>query len=167
MQVYTDFSTYSSVPHCQGEKISPLSVSIVIFQLNFSITFCNSSIFSIWFTLLLISVAWLNPLIYHAICFLISLIAVYSPLYSTNILKCFSIIFLTSSQFLSNFSPDIISLKIHGLPKTSPSYHYGIAICIFKHFICCFNISYVSISNDGSGRTTNIWVKYALLMENG
>ena len=62
-----------------------------------------------------------KPCVYQAMCFRISLTAVYSPLYSISILACFKTISRTSvedgSSTIIPFSRySFICLKIHGFP---------------------------------------------------
>ncbi len=62
------------------------------------------------------------PAVYHATCFRISRIAVYSPLYASKSAACLKIVSRTSSlEGLGKSSPvsryALISLKIHGFPR--------------------------------------------------
>lgn len=110
----------------------------------------NSSICSILFIFSLILLESFKLFIYQQICFLISLIAIYSPFSSTANSRCSLIIFnfcmLVISSLFSPVNSFIILCINQGFPKICSSYHYSIYTCIFKHFFSVFSSFYVSIS---------------------
>ena len=112
--------------------------------------FTNSFIFSILFTFSLILLESFKFFMYQQICFLISLIATYSPFSLIAKSRCSLIILnfctLLISSFFSLFNSFIKLCINQGFPKVCSSYHYSIHACIFKHFYCIFSTFYISIS---------------------
>lgn len=110
---------------------------------------CTSSILFIFSLMLLESFKFL---IYQQMCFLISLIAIYSPFSLIASSKCSLIIsnFCSSEIFfcIFPFNSFIILFISQGLPQICSSYHYSVYTCIVDHFFNIFTIFYVSISNN-------------------